>query len=55
MRWNGNQDTNDNFEKIGVDVKNKYLVAENYIRAQEEINKKKINFFKNTQQFLQNV
>lgn len=32
---------NDNFEKIGVDVKNKYLVAENYIRAQEEINKKK--------------
>ena len=26
---------NDNFEKIGVDVKNKYLVAENYIRAQE--------------------
>ena len=43
---------NDNFEKIGVDVKNKYLVAENYIRAQEEINKKKkLTFLKTHSSF----
>ena len=29
------------FQKIGVDIKDKYSVSKNYIKAQEEINKSK--------------
>ena len=43
---------NENFSQIGIDIKNKYLVAENYIKAQEEINKsKKLTFLKTHSSF----
>ena len=43
---------NENFTQIGIDIKNKYLVAENYIKAQEEINKsKKLTFLKTHSSF----
>ena len=43
---------NEDFYKIGVDVNNKYLVAENYIKAQEEIIKNKnITFLKTHSSF----
>ena len=43
---------NENFSQIGIDIKNKYLVAENYIKAQEEINKsKKLIFLKTHSSF----
>ena len=42
----------ENFSQIGIDIKNKYLVAENYIKAQEEINKsKKLTFLKTHSSF----
>ncbi len=42
----------ENFSQIGIDIKNKYLVAENYIKAQEEINKnKKLIFLKTHSSF----
>ena len=30
---------NENFEKIGININDKFEVAKNYIKAQEEINK----------------
>ena len=36
------------FQKIGVDIKDKYSVSKNYIRAQEEINKSKNVIFLKT-------
>ena len=42
----------ENFSQIGIDIKNKYMVAENYIKAQEEINKsKKLIFLKTHSSF----
>ena len=38
---------NENFEKIGINISDKFEVAKNYIKAQEEINKtKKLSFGK---------
>ena len=38
---------NENFEKIGININDKFEVAKNYIKAQEEINKtKKLSFWK---------
>ena len=43
---------NENFEKIGININNKFEVAKNYIRAQEEINKsKKFSFWKTHSSF----
>ena len=43
---------NENFEKIGINISDKFEVAKNYIKAQEEINKtKKISFWKTHSSF----
>jgi len=43
---------NEIFDKIGVDINDKYLVAKNYIKSQEEINKsKKLSFLKTHSSF----
>jgi len=43
---------NEIFDKIGVDINDKYLVAKNYIKTQEEINKsKKLIFLKTHSSF----
>ena len=43
---------NENFEKIGINISDKFEVAKNYIKAQEEINKtKKISFRKTHSSF----
>ena len=43
---------NENFEKIGININDKFEVAKNYIKAQEEINKtKKISFWKTHSSF----
>ena len=43
---------NENFEKIGININDKFEVAKNYIKAQEEINKtKKLSFWKTHSSF----
>ena len=43
---------NENFEKIGINISDKFEVAKNYIKAQEEINKtKKLSFWKTHSSF----
>ena len=43
---------NENFEKIGININDKFEVAKNYIKAQEEINKtKKVSFWKTHSSF----
>ena len=43
---------NENFEKIGININDKFEVAKNYIKAQEEINKtQKLSFWKTHSSF----
>ena len=43
---------NENFEKIGININDKFEVAKNYIKAQEEINKiKEVSFWKTHSSF----